>query len=243
MVQRKQRLHSNCPMCNNVDETTTHILQCLEEKICTLKIKLITDLGTWLDTVDTQDELKTFICDGLASWLNSTTFYTTTSPDPSTQLAFNYQLILGRETLLQGYISDQIIQLQQRHYTSLQSRKTGIRWGVLFTNKLWLIIHQIWLHRNNTLHETEVIDIISGAEHLQEAIFLEHLQGLDNLPYVYASYFLTPLQSLFKKPITHLKQWFLVIRSGRECCDPNSYNDIFAYNTCLRKWVGLFVTK
>ena len=67
MVQRKQRLHSNCPMCNNVDKTTTHILQCLEEKICTLKIKLITDLGTWLDTVDTQDQLKTFICDRLAS--------------------------------------------------------------------------------------------------------------------------------------------------------------------------------
>ena len=99
------------------------------------KNELITDLDTWLGTVDTHDELNTFLCDGLLYWLNSSTHYTTTSLEPSTRLAFNCQTLLGWETLLQGYISNKNIQLQQQHYTSLKRRKTGIIWGVLFTKK------------------------------------------------------------------------------------------------------------
>ena len=47
----------------------------------------------------------------------------------------------------------------------------------------------MWVHRNNVLHETDAINLVSGKEHLIEAVFLEHLQGLDNLPHVYAPYF------------------------------------------------------
>ena len=75
--------------------------------------------------------------------------------------------------------------------------------------------------------------------HFIEAVFLEHLQGLDNLPTVYVPYFLTPLEKLLKKPITQLKQWFLVVRSGRESIEPNRYKDIFATDTSLRSWINL----
>ena len=50
------------------------------------------------------------------------------------------------------------------------------------------MIQKIWIHRNNVLHDTEAINIVSGKEHLIEAAFLEHLQGLEHLPSVYAPY-------------------------------------------------------
>ena len=72
-----------------------------------------------------------------------------------------------------------------------------------------------------------------------EAVFLEHLQGLDNLPHVYAPYFLIPLENLLKKPITQLKQWFLVVRTGRESVVTENYTDVFASDPSLRKWINL----
>ena len=94
-----------------------HILQCLEDNAYALKIKLITELKTWLGTIDTHEELKAFICHGLLSWINSTSYPNATSYDPNTQLAFNYQNLLGYESLLHGLNTDKIIQLQYQHYT------------------------------------------------------------------------------------------------------------------------------
>ena len=82
------------------------------------------------------------------------------------------------------------------------SRKLGIRWGINLNIKLWQMIQKMWNHRNNVLHETEAIDLVSGEEPLIEAVFLEHLQGLDDLPTVYAPYFVIRLDDLLKKPIT-----------------------------------------
>ena len=76
-------------------------------------------------------------------------------------------------------------------------------------------------------------------DHLIEAIFLEKIQSLDNLPYVYASYFVTLLPTLLNKLTNYLKRWFLVVRSGKESCAPQSYDDKFATDQRLRNWIGL----
>ena len=159
--------------------------------------------------------------------------------EPSIRMVYSTHILLGWESLLHGFLSNKLIHCQQQHYTSIGSRKLGIRWGINLTIKLWQMIQKMWIHRNNVLHETEAIDLISGKEHLIEAVFLEHLQGLDHLPTVYAPYFVITLDDLLKKPITRLKEWFLVIRSGRESNGTNQYTDIFTKDKSLRTWVGL----
>ena len=101
------------------------------------------------------------------------------------------------------------------------------------------MIQKMWIHRNKVLHEKEAINLLSGKDHLVEAIFLEHIQGLDQLPTVYAPYFVISLEGLLKKPISRMKEWFLVIRSGRESEGTYQYTDIFAKDKSLRSWVGL----
>ena len=44
MVQRKQRKHSNCPMCHETEETTRHILQCKSNSMQKLHVELLTEL-------------------------------------------------------------------------------------------------------------------------------------------------------------------------------------------------------
>ena len=75
--------------------------------------------------------------------------------------------------------------------------------------------------------------------HLDIVIGLEHIQDLENLPYVYASYFVTPLPTLLNKSTNYLKKWFLVVRLGRKSCAPQSYDNKFATYQRLRNWIGL----
>ena len=105
--------------------------------------------------------------------------------------------------------------------------------------KCWNIIYQLWMHRNAALHDTEAIDQLSGADKLQVAIMTEHTIGRSSLHPVYNQYFTNhSLQSLLLKPILFQKQWFRVIRTGREAVRPHTVDE-FTTNTALRRWIGL----
>ena len=100
-------------------------------------------------------------------------------------IAFNNQIRLGWEALLYGFISSSLLHNQHEYYKSQGSRKSGTRWGIRLTSKLWNIIFQIWMNRNNSLHETEFIEQVSGTDQLNTAIILEHAIGIQHLPHVY----------------------------------------------------------
>lgn len=157
-----------------------------------------------------------FIISGLTSWLSSSIdFHIDTTVSPGISSAFRSQIKLGLESLLHNLFSKKLIQQQQQHYSSINSRKLGTRWGIRLTGKLWSFIQQIWIHRNNILHNTPSIDFISGKEHLVSDISSGHEAGLATLPRFYATYFLTPLHLLLSKPLKYQIRWFLLIRSGR----------------------------
>ena len=240
MQERKQRIHYNCPICGCEKEDTTHILQCQDEKVKLLRDNLLKELQCWLNSIDTHPDITSFVISGLSSWLSSSTdVIINDTLEPSITAAFRSQLNLGWVPLLHGLISRDLIHLQQQYYTSIHSRKLGTRWGIRLIGKLWSFIHQLWIHRNSVLHNTPSIDVISGKEHLIASITSEHEMGIDNLPYVYASYFLLPLQILLSKPVKFQKQWFLIVRSGREASTINPPADQFSNDPSLRRWVGL----
>ena len=105
--------------------------------------------------------------------------------------------------------------------------------------KLWNFVHQIWIHRNATLHDTEAIDVVSGIDSLSASVTTEYELGYEHLPHVYSSFFHLPLTSLLKKRTTYLKRWFLLIRTARETHQPLEVVDEFASNGPLRTWIGL----
>ena len=118
---------------------------------------------------------------------------------------FRSQLSLGFESLLHGLIVNKLIHHQQIYYSSMESRKLSTRWGIRLTGKLWIIIQQLWIHRNNVLYNTPSIDILSGKENLSTTISSEYALGFKYPPNVYASYFLIPLHLLLIKPVMFQK--------------------------------------
>ena len=92
-------------------------------------------------------------------------------------IAFQAQQKLRWEAFLYGLIAFPIISCQQNYYTSIVSRKTGVRRGIQLVDKLWNIIYQLWIHRNNCLHVTEAINQNGGIDQLRLTIVHEYALG------------------------------------------------------------------
>ena len=76
-------------------------------------------------------------------------------------------------------------------------------------------MHQLWKHRNDALHISKPMRLLSGLDQLKTSITAEIEIGLATLPMVYSSYFKIPLAQLLRKSPVYLKIWFLMIRSDR----------------------------
>ena len=239
LLRRKQRVSSSCPLCDHPTEDFTHILQCQSPTATQCKYDLLQELRCWMDAVDTHPDILQFIFDGLSSWFSSQAFSLDNSLDISMSFIFRTQMILGWESLLLGLIVTPIIVTQQKYYSDLGSRKLGTRWACNLIQKLWHIVHHIWIHRNSILHNTSSIDNLNGIHTLDSAISQEYSTGHNTLPPVYHPYFQIPCASILSKSVLYKKRWFLVIRTARESqCDFLPI-DAFSTSVSLRQWIGL----
>jgi len=137
-----------------------------------------------------------------------------------------------------GCIAKPIVSLQHSYYIAIQSRKKGTTWATRLIIKCWNVVYHLWTHRNSVLHESQTLASLSGLTSLRIAIVAEHTLGRSSLHSVYSRYFNTTLETLLQQTPDQLKQWFLVIRAGRETIHVSTTN-IFSTNTALRNWIGL----
>ena len=244
MLQRKKRESANCPRCNAPDEHLLHVLTCNSSETINLRKTLISELLMWLRSSQTHPRIINFLRLGIRKWfqdrdftwqINSGIFTDNTAQNHSIQT----QVTLGWYQLFCGFVTRELVDMQQMHYTIIESRKLGSRWASNLTKKLWNITYQLWIHRNKALHDTDQIHILSGLPQLKTAITADYTAGFQDLPSVYSSYFYIPLPALLKKTTAHLKRWFLIIRSAREACTIPTTIDDFSVTGPLRTWIGL----
>ena len=91
------------------------------------------------------------------------------------------------------------------------------------------------------LHETEALSILSRVDNLKYGISREFEEGLGELPFVYTSDFISPFPFNLQNLTVYLKQWFLVVRSGKESCTIDDELDEFSANISFISRVGLKV--
>ena len=242
MKQRQQCVNDTCPICDEPDEHLVHILTCPHETGVDLRASLLTELRTWLEAEDTHEDIATFLVQGLESRFEDP--YGDELPihcdDATMARLLGATTELGWFSLLCGYRRKELVRAQQLHYThSIDSLKSGSKWASTLIVKLWNILHSLWCHRCSHLHDSQTIHDLNGLYLLREAVVAEYTRGHGTLPMVYRPYFYNPLEILLSKPPNTIKNWFLVVRFGRECYYPNNTEDSFFTNATLRAWVGL----
>ena len=155
--------------------------------------------------------------------------------------SIKFQLNIGWFGTLSGLLHPSLISLQQQHYSTITSRRTGSAWGRRLILQMWQYIFDLWVLRNNTLHDNPV-QISQGEDHLNFAIKVEYYTGPIGLPKHFKDFFTVPLATLLLKPLIQRKQWFRLIRKAREI-KKLPIQDAFTTNVILRNWVHLPTNK
>jgi len=237
---RKKRVHDNCPRCNAPHEHLVHILTCPHPEVRTITADLLVELEAWLTQEDTYPSLTPILVASIRSWLldpyeDEPNFLW---PSPHLRKAIIAQQQLGWYAFLMGFIATPIVSLQNSYYKKIDSKKKGTTWATRLIMKCWNLVYHLWTHCNSVLHETQALDALSGVNTLRNWIIAEYALGQGSLHRVYSRYFSVRLETLLQKHTDQLKQWFLVIRSGREAIHVST-TDPFTTNASLRNWIGL----
>ena len=242
MKKRQQRIHANCPHCSCTNETLLHMVLCPSPTVQNFWATTLQDLHMWLEEQQTEPHLATYLVLGLSSWLLDPYGEELTLEQfpPHLHATFHSHHQLGWFALLVGFIHPNIIHLQQKHLTSLQYRTTGATWASRLIRYLWRALYELWLLRNNTLHEKTIHDN-NGQAHLDFSISVEHHLGPLGLPSQFNPYFNISLDELLAKNITAKIRWFRLIRQAREVREI-TIRDAFQTNITLRRWVHLPTT-
>lgn len=103
-----------------------------------------------------------------------------------------------------------MIECYQIYYRELGSRENGKQWRIQPITNFWIFVQQHWMFWNDVLHKTKAKDNLSWIGNLKEAIIYEHSVGLDSLLFMYRTYFILPLLTIFSKPTSYLNQCFFL---------------------------------
>lgn len=238
-LERRQHSNTNlCPCCKRVEETNVHLLTCPATK--DFRSTLLTELNTFLTSLQTATTLQQFIMSGITSWLDD--------PDNGI-IPYNIPLEflpvatkqndIGWYSTLLGFLHQDVIRYQHLHYLRLSSRRTGTAWAKHLISKLWNFTYQLWAERNRLLHHTDTNDEFRGLEALELSIKIELDRGLRSLPRsIYSHHFQLDPDTLQDLSTETKKEWLLLIRSAREA-HMDAPIDAFSNNDILREWIGL----
>ena len=93
----------------------------------------------------------------------------------------------------------------QDHLIDIESKNYSARCTTNLIHNMWNITHQLWLHRNEDLHNTKAIHALVGLISLKISITTEYKLGLDELPSAYSPYFHKPIPLIISKSAQYLK--------------------------------------
>lgn len=119
---------------------------------------------------------------------------------------------LGWQAAFEGCWTKGWPDLQQTHYSALGSRRTGTRWLSAFIQRLWQFGHELWEHRNGTLHRG---DSRLLSEIIDQQIRDEYMIGLSTLPTTARYPASLTLETVLKFRTTQKQMWLKRIQAAR----------------------------
>jgi len=139
-----------CPCCGR-SESTTHVLTCTAMGANEVWNENLDKVAQCLTDSDTLLALQEAILTNLACWRQSQ-LPRVSFDDSSVTAAAQSQSSIGWKNMIEGLLSSEWRQLQQRHYNSRRSRKSSKRWAWGLFLKLHHLAWNQWKHRNDIKH-------------------------------------------------------------------------------------------
>ena len=240
MGLREARLVNSCPRCGCAHENTLHVLRCHARSSRQQWKKEVRKVKKWLVEVGTDPEITRALEEVLRNYNRNHDFdtYTSSVPPPHVQACLESQTRIGWTGFMEGLFAHEWSIQQSEYYLTQGSRRSGNRWAVELSKRLWKMIFAMWDHRNRAIFETEKAEAMSGLVPLKAAISRELEIGPRGLDPSFQPYFTITSETFSKMSPLSLRRWFALIRQARKDSG-YLYQDDFKRSQALRDWVGL----
>ena len=230
--------HDRCPICNEENETTQHVIQCKDETVQNMLQEEFNNLHKWLTTIQTSSELRECITSCLKQWTQKGTIdYKPTNL--ILQQAIKEQEDIGWLRFFQGFWTPKWRNCQEQYMNMTNSSKSPILWTSKTQRRIWRIAWSTWRHRNNYLHEDNKSMHTQDTIGLEQEIIKEWNLGTQQLPQQNHYLFSGTMEDLKEKSTKHKLTWIYTVWTAREIINPtyleeqtNSMNEatIYKYN-------------
>ena len=240
LVEWKYQDDPKCPRCNAVEDTT-HVFRCQAEGANDVWNESMDKLTTYLVESLTHHELQASLVDNLNRWrrglLPCEDFF-----DDEVTLSTQSQSQIGWKNLLEGLLSKQWRQLQQRQYNTLWKRKSSKKW----IKGLFVQLHHLawnqWKHRNDIKHRVKRSRQERMNHKLNQEICKLYQRGAQDLHPTERQHFRWSLISLLQKPNGMKRHWLKNVtaarrRQARRLAQNNEIDVTTPEQTLLLKWM------
>lgn len=194
-----------------------HVVTCRSPSALELRETQLQELQLRLRSRNTDPIITSFLITGIRSCFHcDALFHQCHTGNPTTFRALKEELDIGWFALLCGYITSDFSHAQHRYFRTTHRKRHGYMLAKQLSIKQWALTFNVWKHRNQILHETDIVHSLSGMELLRSSITAKYNLGQDELPMPYSPLFYQPLILQLRKSHTYLKRWFVRIRARRE---------------------------
>jgi hypothetical protein len=154
LFREEQCESPRCLLCDALEETNDHLLDCSNDRQRASAQEIITYL--WKDVHDHGDsELSNLLEMALQHSSHREWVPYPGDISPALHCCVRQQSAIGWHHLYKGRIAKGMIEYMETHYRNLQldsKRYTGERWGKKLIQKLWDGVLKLWQQRNDMIH-------------------------------------------------------------------------------------------
>jgi len=138
---------------------------------------------------------------------------------------------IGWVNIFKGHISKKWSTLQMKHFSRMYKKAPSLHhWSKSIILKLYDVAYEMWMHRNNIVHEKYEDHLNKKAsEQLLQDISAEYRKGSNRVLQQHKYLFNLTLEQLFKKTVIEKQYWLLTVQSSRTCFEQCSNRN---NNTC-----------
>jgi len=191
-----------CPQCQALEETKQHIFQCQATESKMQWDMVITSLDKWMKAQNTHPGIWHDIIEGLSRWQEGHE----SSKNPQT-MAAQEQTLLGWELMMEGVISKQWRETQATYWKVHKSRKSRKQWTAAIIQKLLQVAWDMWHHRNQVLHHSEINQGNIVEYDTNQQIWAIYNQGLGSFPCDVMAVLKRKVTNLIDLPLAYKQQW------------------------------------
>ena len=171
-------------------------------------------LKVWITSQNTDLEVGAAVTAGIEAWQAGTICSQTFSPN--VQRVFQEQTRIGWNNLMVGLLASGWSKLQQSHYDSIITYRTGDTWARALVRRIWQIAWDLWVARNKAvtqIRSAKKVEIDTAMANIKVQALYE--RGVLQLPEArreeYARFFSPTLRYLLRQSLEFKRSWIASI--------------------------------